>query len=341
MVRPVHACFPERMPTLAEARQTAAWLATCQEADGAFGWERRRHVDAWNHTESAMAMTAFGEHEAADRAYLWLRETQRPDGTWPMRSTRGVVEDASADSNQVAYIAVWAWHHWLVRQDRDFVDVMWPHVRRALDWVVARQLEWGGISWNESADGTLWDTALLAGSSSIVHSLDCGILLAELVGVGESAVAWARARVRLAEAVRDHEALFIDNSRYSMDWYYPVLGGALRGEAARERLEKRWDEFVRPGLGIHCVADHPWVTGAETCELALSLDAIGDRDGAKQLIRSIQHLRETDGSYWTGQVYVEGVRWPLERSTWTSAAVLLAIDAVTDHSGGAGIFRLT
>lgn len=329
----------DRLPTLAEARQTAAWLATCQESDGAFGWERRRHVDAWNHTESAMALTAFGEWEAADLAYAWLRRTQRPDGTWPMKSTRGAVQDASSDSNQVAYIAVGAWHHWLVRQDRGFVETMWPHVCRALDWVVDRQLDWGGISWNQAADGKLWDTALLAGSSSIVHSLDCGVLLGGLLGVDVSR--WARCRESLAVAVRDHEALFMDNARYSMDWYYPVLGGALRGEAARERLEKRWDEFVRPGLGIHCVADHGWVTGAETCELALSLDAIGDREAAIDLVRSVQHLRDADGAYWTGYVYGEGVRWPLERSTWTAAAVLLAIDAVTDHSGGAGIFRLT
>lgn len=339
MPRPVHAQFPERLPTLEEARQTAAWLATCQELDGAFGWERGRHVDAWNHIESAMALVAYGEDDAADTAYAWLRRTQRADGTWPMKSTRGVVEDGSADSNQVAYIAVGVWHHWLVRGERSFVDEMWPHVRAALDWVSARQLEWGGIAWNQTADGKLWDTALLAGSSSIVHSLDCGVLLADLVG--EDPSAWQACRDRLAVAVREDEALFLDNARYSMDWYYPVLGGALRGEPARERFEKRWDEFVRPGLGIHCVADHNWVTGAETCELALSLDAIGDRERAVELIRSVQHLRDGDGAYWTGYVYDEGVRWPLERSTWTSAAVLLALDAVTDHSGGSGIFRLS
>ena len=61
-----HLGAPLAVPTPAQARQTAAWLATCQEADGAFGWERRRHVDAWNHTEAAMALVAFGEDEAAD-----------------------------------------------------------------------------------------------------------------------------------------------------------------------------------------------------------------------------------------------------------------------------------
>ena len=88
-----------------------------------------------------MALTAFDQAEAADAAYDWLRVSQRPDGTWPMRSTRGVVQDGSADTNQVAYVAVGVWHHWLVRGERAFVERMWPTVVRALDWVAARQLE--------------------------------------------------------------------------------------------------------------------------------------------------------------------------------------------------------
>ena len=54
---------------------------------------------------------------------------------------------------------------------------------------------------------------------------------------------------------------FLDKHRYSMDWYYPVLGGALRGAEAETRIEERWDTFVVPGLGVRCVCDQPWVTG--------------------------------------------------------------------------------
>ena len=42
-----------------------------------------------------------------------------------------------------------------------------------------------------------------------------------------------------------------------MEWYYPVLGGALRGEAAQARIDERWDDFVVPGLGIRCVDHRP------------------------------------------------------------------------------------
>ena len=45
------------------------------------------------------------------------------------------------------------------------------------------------------------------------------------------------------------------------------------------------------------------MTGAETCELAMALEAIGDRDRALPLLADMQHLRDDDGSYWTGYVW--------------------------------------
>ena len=95
-----------------------------------------------------------------------------------------------------------------------------------------------------------------------------------------------------------------------MDWYYPVLGGAVRGEAgARRCSRRRWDDFVVPGLGIRCVDTNPWVTGAETCELVMALDALGDHaPRARACSRDMQHLRHDDGRYWTGYVYPDEVQ---------------------------------
>jgi hypothetical protein len=126
-----------------------------------------------------------------------------------------------------------------------------------------------------------------------------------------------------------------------MEWYYPVLGGALRGEVARQRINERWDDFVVPGLGIRCVDDRPWVTGAETCELVMALDAIGDSASAHAQFAAMHHLREEDGSYWTGLVYADGKRWPVERTTWTGAAMILAADALSQTTAANGIFRGT
>src|SRR3712207_380477 len=115
--------------------------------------------------------------------------------------------------------------------------------------------------------------ALLTGSSSAYQALRCGLALAELVGRPQPE--WELAAGLLQHAVAQHPEVFLDKTRFSMDWYYPVLGGAVRGAAAAERLADRWDEFVVPEVGCRCVADRPWVTGAETAELCLTLAAVG------------------------------------------------------------------
>jgi hypothetical protein len=124
-----------------------------------------------------------------------------------------------------------------------------------------------------------------------------------------------------------------------MDWYYPVLGGAVRGDAGRALIQTRWDDFVVPGLGIKCVDTNPWVTGAETCELALAVDALGDRERAIRLFADTQHLRNHDGGYWTGYVYPDDVRWPAEHTTYTAAAVVLAADELSRTTPASGIMR--
>ena len=66
---------------------------------------------------------------------------------------------------------------------------------------------------------------------------------------------------------------------------------------------------------------------------------MGDRDRALKLFADMQHLRHEDGSYWTGWQFVNEKWFPHERSASTAAAVVLAADALTDHTPAAGIFR--
>ena len=329
--------------TRAQVEQTAATIAAVQEPSGAIPWSRGEHTDVWNHLESAMALMVGGQPEAAQRAFAWVRDTQRADGSWPMKIVAGEVEDHSGESNMSAYLAVAVWHHWLVARDEAFVRDLWPTVRRALDWVVSLQLPFGGIAWSQEwHDGrpaTVNEEALLAGSSSIHHSLRAGVALAELVG--EPQPEWELAGGRLGHALREHRDLFLDKSTFSMDWYYPVLGGAVRGQAAHDLIAERWDTFVEPGLGIRCVSTNPWVTGAETCELVLALEAIGERERALGLLSDMQHLRTDEGSYWTGYVFPDDVNWPHEQTTYTAAAVVLAVDALSEGTPGADIMRGT
>lgn len=323
---------------------TAASIAALQEADGAIPFALSDlHMDVWDHVEGAMGLLAGGQFEAADRAYAWLLDNQRDDGSFARRITRGQVEEDAGDANMTAYVAVGVWHHWLLRQDLAFVHEQWPVVRRALDWVTSLQLPWGGIAWLQPRDehGSPAEPvgeALLTGSSSMYQALRCGLAIAELVG--ERRPAWAEAAGFLRHAVCCHRDRFEPKTRFAMDWYYPVLAGPVRGAQAVDLIEARWNEFVDPQYGVRCVVENRWLTGAETCELAICLEAIGRHDAGVALLESISHLRAEDGSYWTGYALPEDVFYPeQERSTFTAAAVILATEALSDTTPGADIFR--
>ncbi|MEU4311718.1 prenyltransferase [Nocardia sp. NPDC024068] len=322
--------------TRRQCLQTAQSIAAVQDPDGAIPWFPGGHTDPWDHIESAMALTVAGLRDEAVAAYMWSARTQRADGSWPMQFRDGAIEDAATDVNFCAYIATGIWHYLAVTGDTEFAAELWPVVSAAIDLVVASQGEQGQIYWLRDGANILPE-ALVTGSASMFHSLGAALELARRLG--DPRPEWERARTRLGTALREHPEVFTEKDRYSMDWYYPVLGGALRGRAGYARIAERWNTFVVGNIGIRCVSDRPWVTGAETCELVLALDALGDHDRARQLFASMQHLRESDGSYWTGLVYADGKRWPVERTTWTGAAMILAADALSRTSAGNGIFR--
>ena len=128
-----------------------------------------------------------------------------------------------------------------------------------------------------------------------------------------------------------------------MDWYYPVLSGALTGEAAKARLAEGWDVFAMEGRGIRCVSDEPWVTASETAECALAFAAIGDRATATDLLRVDAgppprgRRRTGPGSSTTRRR--RPVRFPFEEHTsYTAAAVILAADAIAGASPASALF---
>jgi GH15 family glucan-1,4-alpha-glucosidase len=73
----------------------------------------------------------------------------------------------------------------------------------------------------------------------------------------------------------------------------------------------------------------------------MALDAVGDRERALRLLADMQHLRAEDGKYWTGYVYPDDVNWPVEHTTYTAAAVILAVDALAHGTAGSDIMRGT
>lgn len=322
--------------------RSADYLVRTQEAHGAIPWFPGGHTDVWDHVECAMALTVTGltvpEHaEAARRAYRWLSESRHPDGGWPAKFRQGTPVTSLREANHAAYPAVGVFHHLLTTGDTAFAEELWPTVESGLEFVLTLRGDHGEILWARGEDGAPGDHALLTVCSSVHHALRCGAALG--ARLGRDRPGWEAAADRLAVLINDREELFADRSRFSMDWFYPILGGAVRGEDARARVAERWDTFVVPGLGVRCVSDQPWVTAAESSELVLALTAMGRTDAAVRILREIQHLRDPDdGVYWTGYQFAEQVRWPVERSTWTTAAIVLAVDALTRTTPGSRVF---
>jgi hypothetical protein len=314
--------------TASEVQATVDAIAEWQLPNGMVPWYPGGHADPWNHVEAAMALALGGRVAEAERAYEWLVDLQRPDGSWHQYYVEDGIEDDKFDLNVVAYVAAGVWHHWLLTEDRGFAETMWPVVERAIDFVLELQQPRGEILWARHADGTPWPFALLTGSSSICHSLRCAIALAELLG--HERPDWELSAARLAHVIRHEEAdAFAPKHRWAMDWYYPVLGGVVLGDAGRARLAGRFDTFIDEGRGVRCVKDRPWITVAETCECVLAHLAVGERDTAQQLFSWIQQYRVDDGRYWTGTVYPDLSHFPAdEQSTYTAAAVVLGADGL-------------
>ena len=151
---------------------------------------------------------------------------------------------------------------------------------------------------------------------------------------------WELAADRLADLVAARPEAFADKSRFAMDWYYPVLGGAVRGADAARRLAAGWDK-VR-GAGAGCPVRQRASVGDGRGDLRAGAGPGRVRDARARRPRCSpppQHLRHPDGSYWTGWQYANQAHFPAERSSWTAAAVVLAADALMGLSGGAGVFR--
>lgn len=333
------------MLTPDEVRATAAWIAGQQEPSGEIPWWRGGKTDPWDHVHAAMGLTIAGFFHEAAAAFRFLARTQLPSGAWPAARENGAITDATQESNHAAYICTGLWHHYCVAKNTELLVELWPTVERAINFTLHMQDESGAISWAVAPAGTVWRAPLLTGSSSIHGSLVCAVRIAEHLGFDRPA--WRAARIRLALVLRDYikrfEAVDLPEApgRYSMDWYYPVLGGAVRGAAARDRLSSPESiaTFITEGVGCRCVRDAPWYTVAESCELVLALNAAGLSERAAELLSWMCSYRMASGAYRTGKTWPENVFWPVESNTWTAATVLMAEDAIAGRSPVCDFFR--
>lgn len=307
--------------------ESARSIAAVQCDSGMIPRRAAGEGDPWNHVEAAMALAAFGELDAAGRAYEWLARVQRPDGAFHASyRPDGSVADERLDTNQTAYVAAGALHFLLSSGDVAFARQLLAVVDRALGFVLAHQWPGGQVAWSVEPGGREGTFALLAASCSIHASLRAAARLARLVGARRPRLAAAAGA--LGEAIAWREPSFADRSVYAMDWYYPVLAGALPPQAGRERLEAGATRYVTEH-GVRCRASQRWVTTAETAEAAMAYATVGEVARAEALLATVADKRRAGGAYLTGLVYPERAEFPAgEVTTYSAAAVLLADDVL-------------
>ena len=317
--------------------QAASFIARVQRSDGEIPWAVGQKTDPWDHIESAMGLNVGGYYQEARRAFRWMADRQLEDGSWYTAYRCGVPEDKTRDANLSSYIAVGLFHHFLITEDLDLLKQMWPTISKAIDFALSLQSPSGEIYWAISPEGKIDRMALLTGSSSIYMSIKCALAIAKILGY--SMPSWQKACARLADAIKNKPYLFnMTKSRFSMDWFYPILAGVVSGAPAHKRIDKYWKKFVVEDRGVRCVSDKPWVTIAETAELTLALAAMGNMELARIVFSWISDLRYEDGAYWCGFTCPDLIIWPEDKITWTNAVALLAADAVYNLTPASSLF---
>ena len=305
----------------------AGLIADTQKENGEIPWSPGDKTDPWDHVEAAMGLTIGGHLDKSRKAYRWMVATQLEDGSWFSTYRNGLPEDKTRETNMSAYLAVGLFHYYLATGDDVFLKEMWETMRGGIDFALNLQTAKGEVYWAVSPEGKIDKMALLTGSSSIYMSLKCAISIARIMGHDKPA--WKASLKMLGQAIQHKSYLFnMTKSRFSMDWFYPVLTGAVQGSEARKRIDQYWKKFIITGQGVRCVSDEPWITLAETSELTLALAAMGNLELSEIVFNWIISRKFEDGSYWCGYTYPDTIVWPEEKITWTNAVILMAADAI-------------
>ena len=211
----------------------ASFIASIQKENGEIPWSAGGKTDPWDHVESAMGLSVGGFYTEARRAYEWLANSQLPDGSWWSETLDGKIINSIKESNFSSYVAVGAFHHYLITRDIQFLKKMWDTVSQGIQYAINLQAPDGEIYWARNKNGAIDKMALLTGSSSIYMSIKCALAIADILG--KKRLRWRKAMDKLGLAIKNRPDLFnMIKSRYSMDWYYPVLCGAITGEEAKK-----------------------------------------------------------------------------------------------------------
>jgi len=309
----------------------ADFIVDNQLPSGAIPWYQGGVTDPWDHVEGAIALNLCGRFKEAAAAYMWSRDMQNTDGSWYSTYLDDQPQELVRDTNFAAYIATGMWFHYLATKDLDFLREMWPVVEKGIDFALSLQRPTGEVSWALSDKGNAWPSAILTSSCCIWHSIRNGINISRTLGIDRPD--WEAAGERLLRAIQSPELfdkMGENKRRYAMNWFYPVLTGAVKGEDAKGRIESEWADFVIDNWGCRVAADEDVTAVAETSELIIALCLIGEHDKARRLLDWTLRLRDGKRGFCRGIKLPKQEACPNdnERATWTSAALIMAIAAL-------------
>ena len=244
------------------------YILKVQMADGSISWEKDKKLDPWDHIEAAMGLVIGGKEAEARSAFIWLKENQEEDGSWFAEYLKGIPSSERKESNFTAYVATGLWHNYLITKNKSLLEEMFSTLDLAMKFVISLQTSYGDMRWAKENNQIL-DDSLITGCCSIYKSLDCAIPIYSILGKKTEDLVQAKKLLKtcLLENAERFDRSWKSKKRYSMDWYYPVMCGVVKGNEAEDRIRGRWDEFIVSGMGCKCVQEEPWVTVAESSEL--------------------------------------------------------------------------
>tara|TARA_B100000029_G_scaffold473850_1_gene515631 strand:- start:15852 stop:16862 length:1011 start_codon:yes stop_codon:yes gene_type:complete len=322
-------------------RSLARYIIKTQNKDGSIPSSDDNSHDNWDHLESAIALGVAGYRTEFEKAIEWCINNQNNDGSWYESYVSDQPIKFNKQSNHAAYFSTAIAFHYLLYKDLDYVHSTWPTIKQSQAFVQSLCGESGAIIWNIDEDGNKAKDFLLTGNSSIVKSVECAIFIGNLLDDDIAVSNFIEIKNSIALALknpRNNFDLQKNRSRFSMDSYYPILSNILSDQEEDLYIRKTFKEFYIKDLGIKCVKEEPWITVAETCEFVICLVKTGRTKEAKKLLaEAMQHV-DQDNIPFMGWQYKENIFWPDEKPSWTSAAMILALDATYKFSSASKVF---
>jgi len=317
------------------------YIINLQLLSGAIPSNQDGSHDPWDHLEAIMGLTTLGYKDQALKGFDWMIANQNEDGSWYNLYKDKDPLELNKQTNYASYIAVAAWHFYLLNNEIDFLQNFWEPVKKGILFSLSLQHENGAIAWNMDENAKIDEDYLLTGCSSIAKSLECAIAICQVLEHQSFESEWRGAHSKLLNALEKPAEIFDlkkDRSRFSMDWYYPILGGINSKERIASLIGRIQDSFWIKGLGIKCVEDEPWVTVAETSECSIAYKKIGEDKIALELLHNAIAVVDREGIPYMGWQFNENIYWPEEKPSWTSAACILAADANNQLTSAADLF---